>query len=143
LPILDLFEEGSVTNLLTSIVGNVFGFKGIASFASGDCGSLAYLKTFQGPPHGIQVEQDSTSTVVPSWAARSNPNWVCRLRTMVVLFMCLRAVLTSPKMTNQLSAPSCWRDRFLFVAEAIKKAQAETGEIRVTTSTVPLVPAKK
>jgi ribulose 1,5-bisphosphate carboxylase large subunit-like protein len=24
---LDLFEEGSVTNLFTSIVGNVFGFK--------------------------------------------------------------------------------------------------------------------
>jgi ribulose-bisphosphate carboxylase large chain len=26
---LDLFEEGSVTNLLTSLVGNVFGFKAL------------------------------------------------------------------------------------------------------------------
>jgi ribulose 1,5-bisphosphate carboxylase large subunit-like protein len=26
---LDLFEEGSVTNLFTSIVGNVFGFKAL------------------------------------------------------------------------------------------------------------------
>ena len=26
---LDLFEEGSVTNVLTSIVGNVFGFKAL------------------------------------------------------------------------------------------------------------------
>ena len=26
---LDLFEEGSVTNILTSIVGNVFGFKAL------------------------------------------------------------------------------------------------------------------
>ena len=28
---LDLFEEGSVTNMLTSIVGNVFGFKALRS----------------------------------------------------------------------------------------------------------------
>jgi ribulose-bisphosphate carboxylase large chain len=26
-----------------------------------------------------------------------------------------------------------WRDRFLFVAEAIYKSQAETGELKVTT----------
>ena len=29
---LDLFEEGSVTNLFTSIVGNVFGFKALTCF---------------------------------------------------------------------------------------------------------------
>nr|VDD24839.1 unnamed protein product [Brassica rapa] len=28
---LDLFEEGSVTNMFTSIVGNVFGFKALAA----------------------------------------------------------------------------------------------------------------
>ncbi|KAG2538138.1 hypothetical protein PVAP13_9NG204511, partial [Panicum virgatum] len=40
---LDLFEEGSVTNMFTSIVGNVFGFKALRALR---------------PPHGIQVERD-------------------------------------------------------------------------------------
>jgi ribulose 1,5-bisphosphate carboxylase large subunit-like protein len=31
---LDLFEEGSVTNMFTSIVGNVFGFKALAALFS-------------------------------------------------------------------------------------------------------------
>jgi len=37
---LDLFEEGSVTNLLTSIVGNVFGFKALRALRLEDYGSL-------------------------------------------------------------------------------------------------------
>ena len=32
---LDLFEEGSVTNLFTSIVGNVFGFKALRALRLG------------------------------------------------------------------------------------------------------------
>ncbi|KAL0685483.1 hypothetical protein Bca4012_052331 [Brassica carinata] len=56
---LDLFEEGSVTNMFTSIVGNVFGFKALAALRLEDLRiPPAYTKTFQGPPHGIQVERD-------------------------------------------------------------------------------------
>lgn len=56
---IDLFEEGSVTNLLTSIVGNVFGFKALRSLRLEDLRiPPAYVKTFWGPPHGIQVERD-------------------------------------------------------------------------------------
>ena len=56
---LDLFEEGSVTNLLTSLVGNVFGFKALRALRLEDLRiPPAYVKTFQGPPHGIQVERD-------------------------------------------------------------------------------------
>ena len=56
---LDLFEEGSVTNLFTSIVGNVFGFKALRSLRLEDLRiPPAYAKTFSGPPHGIQVERD-------------------------------------------------------------------------------------
>lgn len=56
---LDLFEEGSVTNLFTSIVGNVFGFKALRALRLEDLRiPPAYIKTFQGPPHGIQVERD-------------------------------------------------------------------------------------
>jgi ribulose-bisphosphate carboxylase large chain len=50
---LDLFEEGSVTNLFTSIVGNVFGFKALRALRLEDLRiPPAYTKTFQGPPHG-------------------------------------------------------------------------------------------
>jgi len=56
---LDLFEEGSVTNLFTSIVGNVFGFKALRAIRLEDLRiPVAYVKTFDGPPHGIQVERD-------------------------------------------------------------------------------------
>lgn len=56
---IDLFEEGSVTNLLTSIVGNVFGFKALRALRLEDLRiPPAYAKTFWGPPHGIQVERD-------------------------------------------------------------------------------------
>ncbi|KAK2972767.1 hypothetical protein RJ640_019415 [Escallonia rubra] len=56
---LDLFEEGSVTNMFTSIVGNVFGFKALRALRLEDLRiPVAYVKTFQGPPHGIQVERD-------------------------------------------------------------------------------------
>ena len=56
---IDLFEEGSVTNLFTSIVGNVFGFKALRALRLEDLRiSPAYVKTFVGPPHGIQVERD-------------------------------------------------------------------------------------
>jgi len=48
---LDLFEEGSVTNL--------FGFKALRALRLEDLRiPVAYCKTFQGAPHGIQVERD-------------------------------------------------------------------------------------
>ncbi|AES98996.1 ribulose bisphosphate carboxylase large chain domain protein [Medicago truncatula] len=57
--LLDLFKEGSVTNMFTSIVGNVFGFKALCALRLEDLRiPVAYVKTFQDPPHGIQVERD-------------------------------------------------------------------------------------
>lgn len=56
---LALFEEGSIANMASSIVGNVFGFKPLKALRLEDLRiPLAYVKTFQGPPHGIQVERD-------------------------------------------------------------------------------------
>jgi ribulose-bisphosphate carboxylase large chain len=49
--LLDLFEEGSVTNLFTSIVGNVFGFKSFALRLE-DLRIPGHTLKFQGPPHG-------------------------------------------------------------------------------------------
>jgi ribulose 1,5-bisphosphate carboxylase large subunit-like protein len=42
------------------MVGNVFGFKALAALRLEDLRiPPAYTKTFQGPPHGIQVERDT------------------------------------------------------------------------------------
>ena len=43
----DLFEEGSVTNLFTSIVGNVFGFKALRALRLEDLKiPVAYVNVF-------------------------------------------------------------------------------------------------
>jgi ribulose-bisphosphate carboxylase large chain len=48
-----------IPNMFTSIVGNVFVFKALRALRLEDLRiPLAYSKTFQGPPHGIQVERD-------------------------------------------------------------------------------------
>ncbi|PRQ32133.1 Ribulose bisphosphate carboxylase large chain [Rosa chinensis] len=109
---LDLFEEGSVTNMFTSIVGNVFGFKALRALRLEDLRiPTAYVKTFQGPPHGIQVERDKLNKAV---------------------YECLRGGLDFTKDDENVNSQPFmrWRDRFLFCAEAIYKAQAETGEIK-------------
>ena len=56
---IDLFEEGSIANLTSSIIGNVFGFKALKALRLEDMRIPAhYLKTFQGPPHGIVMERE-------------------------------------------------------------------------------------
>src|SRR6188472_4333576 len=56
---LDLFEEGSIANLSSSIIGNVFGFKALKALRLEDMRIPAhYLKSFQGPPHGIVMERE-------------------------------------------------------------------------------------
>ncbi|MCB2151891.1 MAG: ribulose-bisphosphate carboxylase large subunit, partial [Rhodobacteraceae bacterium] len=55
----DLFEEGSVVNVFTSLVGNVFGFKAVRSLRLEDVRfPIWFVKTCFGPPHGIHVERD-------------------------------------------------------------------------------------
>ncbi|KAI3825306.1 hypothetical protein L1987_06788 [Smallanthus sonchifolius] len=45
--------------MFTSIVGNVFGFKAVRALRLEDLRiPTVYVKTFEGPPHGIQVERD-------------------------------------------------------------------------------------
>ena len=56
---LDLFEEGSIPNLTSSIIGNVFGFKALKALRLEDMRiPPEYVKTFQGPPHGIINERE-------------------------------------------------------------------------------------
>ncbi len=54
-----MFEEGSVVNVITSLAGNVFGFKAVRSLRlEGIRFPIAYVTTCGGPPNGIQVERD-------------------------------------------------------------------------------------
>jgi ribulose bisphosphate carboxylase large subunit-like protein len=56
---LDLFEEGSTANMTSSIIGNVFGFKALKALRLEDLRiPTQYVKTFQGPPHGIVIERE-------------------------------------------------------------------------------------
>jgi ribulose-bisphosphate carboxylase large chain len=132
---IDLFEEGSVTNLLTSIVGNVFGFKALRSLRLEDLRiPPAYVKTFWGPPHGIQVERDKLNKY-------GRPLLGCTIKPKLGLsaknygravYECLRGGLDFTKDDENVNSQAFmrWRDRFLFCAEAIYKAQTETGEVK-------------
>jgi ribulose-bisphosphate carboxylase large chain len=132
---LDLFEEGSITNLFTSIVGNVFGFKALRALCLEDLWiPLAYSKTFQGPPHGIQVERDKLNKY-------GRPLLVCTIKPKLGLsaknygravYECLCGGLDFTKDDENVNSQPFmhWRDRFFFCAEAIYKAQDETGEIK-------------
>ncbi|KAL6496671.1 hypothetical protein OROHE_027413 [Orobanche hederae] len=60
-----LHPEGSVTNMFTSIIGNVFGFKALRALRLEDLRiPPAYIKIFQSPPHEIQVEIDKLNKTV-------------------------------------------------------------------------------
>src|SRR3569833_43156 len=130
---LDLFEEGSVTNLFTSIVGNVFGFKALRALRLEDLRiPPAYVKTFQGPPHGIQVERDKLNKYGRSLLG-------CTIKPKLGLsaknygravYECLRGGLDFTKDDENVNSQPFmrWRQRFDFVMDAIDKAEKETGE---------------
>jgi ribulose-bisphosphate carboxylase large chain len=94
----------------------------------------AYSKTFQGPPHGIQSERDKLNKY-------GRPLLGCTIKPKLGLsaknygracYECLRGGLDFTKDDENVNSQPFmrWRDRFLFCAEAIYKAQAETGEIK-------------
>ena len=130
---IDLFEEGSVVNVFTSLVGNVFGFKAIRALRLEDVRfPIAYVMTCGGPPHGIQVERDMMDKY-------GRPLLGCTIKPKLGLsaknygravYECLRGGLDFTKDDENVNSQPFmrWRDRFDFVAEAIHKAEAETGE---------------
>jgi len=130
---IDLFEEGSVVNVLTSLVGNVFGFKAIRALRLEDVRfPIAYVMTCNGPPHGIQVERDKLNKY-------GRPLLGCTIKPKLGLsaknygravYECLRGGLDLTKDDENVNSQPFmrWRDRFQFVMEAVHKAEAETGE---------------
>ena len=143
---LDLFEEGSVVNVITSLAGNVFGFKAIRALRLEDIRfPLAYVMTCGGPPNGIAVERDRMDAYGrPLLGATIKPKLGLSAKNYGrAVYEILRGGLDFTKDDENVNSQPFmrWRDRFEFVAEAVKAAEAETGErkghyLNVTSGTV-------
>jgi ribulose-bisphosphate carboxylase large chain len=132
---LDLFEEGSIANLTSSIIGNVFGFKALKALRLEDMRiPLHYVKTFQGPAHGIVTEREYLGKYGrPLLGATVKPKLGLSARNYGrVVFEALRGGLDFTKDDENINSQPFmrWRDRFLACIEGVSRAQAETGEIK-------------
>jgi ribulose-bisphosphate carboxylase large chain len=132
---IDLFEEGSIANLTSSIIGNVFGFKALRSLRLEDMRIPEhYVKTFQGPAHGIVMEREYLNKYGrPLLGATTKPKLGLSARNYGrVVYEALRGGLDFTKDDENINSQPFmrWRDRFLFCMEAVNRAQAATGEIK-------------
>jgi ribulose-bisphosphate carboxylase large chain len=132
---LDLFEEGSIANLTSSIVGNVFGFKALRALRLEDMRlPISYVKTFQGPAHGIVMEREYLNKYGrPLLGATVKPKLGLSARNYArVVYEALRGGLDFTKDDENINSQPFmrWRDRFVHCMEAVNKAEAETGEIK-------------
>ncbi len=143
---IDLFEEGSIANLTSSIIGNVFGFKPLSALRLEDMRiPAAYVKTFQGPAHGIVMEREILGKYGrPLLGATIKPKLGLSARNYgrVVYEACRGGLDFTKDDENINSQPFMrWRDRFLYCMEGVNRAVAETGEIKghylnITAATV-------
>jgi ribulose-bisphosphate carboxylase large chain len=132
---IDLFEEGSIANLTSSIIGNVFGFKALKSLRLEDMRiPEVYVKTFQGPAHGIVMEREYLNKYGrPLLGATVKPKLGLSARNYGrVVFEALRGGLDFTKDDENINSQPFmrWRDRFLFAMEGVQRAQAESGEVK-------------
>src|SRR3989440_8234932 len=132
---LDLFEEGSIANLTSSIIGNVFGFKALKSLRLEDMRIPPhYVKTFQGPPHGVVMEREYLDKYGrPLLGATVKPKLGLSARNYGrVVYEALRGGLDFTKDDENINSQPFmrWRDRFLYCIEAVHRAEEMTGEIK-------------
>ena len=133
---IDLFEEGSIANLTSSIIGNVFGFKplqGAAPRGHADPGRLREDLPGPGARHRHGARVSSTSTAARCSARRSSPSSACRPATTAgSIYEACRGGLDFTKDDENINSQPFmrWRDRFLFGMEGVNRAMAETGEIK-------------
>jgi len=132
---IDLFEEGSIANLTSSIIGNVFGFKALKSLRLEDMRIPPhYAKTFQGPAHGIVMEREYLNKFGrPLLGATVKPKLGLSARNYGrVVYEALRGGLDFTKDDENINSQPFmrWRDRYLFCMEAVNRATAATGEIK-------------
>ncbi|HET6868561.1 MAG TPA: RuBisCO large subunit C-terminal-like domain-containing protein, partial [Solirubrobacteraceae bacterium] len=132
---LDLFEEGSIANMTSSIIGNVFGFKALKALRLEDLRiPTQYVKTFQGPPHGIVMEREYLDKFGrPLLGATVKPKLGLSAKNYGrVVFEALRGGLDFTKDDENINSQPFmrWRDRFLYAIEGVNRASAGTGEVK-------------
>jgi ribulose-bisphosphate carboxylase large chain len=132
---IDLFEEGSIANLTSSIIGNVFGFKALKALRLEDMRiPVHYLKTFQGPAHGIVMEREYLDKFGrPLLGATTKPKLGLSAKNYGrVVYEALRGGLDFTKDDENINSQPFmrWRDRFLYSMEGVSRASAATGEIK-------------
>ena len=132
---IDLFEEGSIANLTSSIIGNVFGFKALKSLRLEDMRiPLHYIKTFQGPAHGIVMEREFLDKFGrPILGATVKPKLGLSAKNYGrVVYEALRGGLDFTKDDENINSQPFmrWHDRFGYVMEAVSRAEAATGEVK-------------
>ncbi|HKM63753.1 MAG TPA: form I ribulose bisphosphate carboxylase large subunit [Acidisphaera sp.] len=134
---LDLFEPGSIVNLSASIIGNVFGFKPLKALRLEDMRlPVAYVKTFDGPSTGIVVERERLDKFGrPLLGATVKPKLGLSGRNYGrVVYEALKGGLDFTKDDENINSQPFmhWRDRFLYSMEAVKRAEAMSGEVKGT-----------
>ena len=132
---MDLFEENSIVNIMSSIVGNVFGFKAVSALRLEDMRiPVALVKTFPGPNIGIYDERARLDkwdrpllggTVKPKLGLSPKDY-------AAIIYECLVGGLDTTKDDENMNSQpfNRWRDRFLYGMDAVKRAEAETGEAK-------------
>jgi ribulose-bisphosphate carboxylase large chain len=132
---IDLFEEGSIANMTSSIIGNVFGFKALRSLRLEDLRIPPhYIKTFQGPAHGIVMEREMLDKYGrPILGATVKPKLGLSAKNYGrVVYEALRGGLDFTKDDENINSQPFmrWHDRFSYVMEAVSRAEAATGEVK-------------
>jgi ribulose-bisphosphate carboxylase large chain len=132
---IDLFEEGSIANMTSSIIGNVFGFKALKALRLEDMRiPLHYIKTFQGPAHGIVMEREHLNKYGrPLLGATTKPKLGLSARNYGrVVYEALRGGLDFTKDDENINSQPFmrWRDRYLYSMEGVNRAMEATGEIK-------------
>jgi ribulose-bisphosphate carboxylase large chain len=132
---IDLFEEGSIANLTSSIIGNVFGFKALKALRLEDMRiPTHYVKTFQGPAHGIVMEREYLDKFGrPILGATVKPKLGLSAKNYGrVVYEALVGGLDFTKDDENINSQPFmrWRDRFLYAIEGVQKAQAGSGEVK-------------
>lgn len=113
----------------------MFGFKPLKALRLEDMRiPTHYVKTFQGPAHGIVMEREYLGKFGrPLLGATTKPKLGLSARNYGrVVYEALRGGLDFTKDDENINSQPFmrWRDRFLFCMEAVNRAQAATGEIK-------------
>jgi ribulose-bisphosphate carboxylase large chain len=132
---IDLFEEGSIANLTSSIIGNVFGFKALRALRLEDQRiPTHYVKTFQGPPHGIVMEREYLDKFGrPLLGATVKPKLGLSAKNYGrVVYEALSGGLDFTKDDENINSQPFmrWRDRYLYSIEGVSRASAMSGEVK-------------